>query len=528
MALKATLAILAAVVLCAVAQAPIPSDPTAVGAFATLQGGAASLTCNGYAHFEQTGQTASLDLRVQAISGYNGQTLYTRIYEYMDLASIASDSNKIFGNSNEPSTYDCRTTPTRAGVLSSITVYGTEYSSYFTDLPLSFTGQNSIIGRAFVILNTTDTCDDTQTAPRLSPNVICFGVIGQPPSGLNAVGSSAAVGMSQPINATATVFNIIPKASGDGNDIVYGSFYFFQTNGKVNIYGSLLSTVSLGGVRLLDTSGATLGSTANGFFYPFRNPNAFAGTLGSVTKTGTNGIFEVFEYTERGLSLSTIGSNSIIGLKILIHNLRDDGCTQPDGGVGSGIASGYIGYDIPSPSREPRIDWAPPQTAITCPTPSPGPYPVGSQAKSTKTSFEVSLTSQGLGISGCVATGAKIQNIKAGSWQTVAEVSLPATYTFSCLKAGSGYSLRFVTKYNCAAGNPAGTGAVDSLPSPVQVFRTVPADGGTVTFNVKNCDSWYSCFTYACGSTTSTCESQGTDFSTPIQLYSSALNLPLL
>jgi hypothetical protein len=37
----------------AYAQAPIPSDPTAFGAFVTLQGGPASLTCNGYAHFER-------------------------------------------------------------------------------------------------------------------------------------------------------------------------------------------------------------------------------------------------------------------------------------------------------------------------------------------------------------------------------------------------------------------------------------------------------------------------------------------
>jgi hypothetical protein len=296
----------------------------------------------------------------------------------------------------------------------------------------------------------------------------------------------------------------------------------------MNVYGSIASTVPLGGVRLVDTAERILNSTPGAFFYPLRHPKAFAGTLGSMTKTGVNGIFDVFEYTERGLSISAVGSASIIGYKVLLHSQPDDGCTQPDGNVGSGLATGYIGYDLPSPNREPSSNWAPPNSPVTCPSPAPGLFPVASQAKSTKTSFDVSLAAQGAGIRGCTAVGAKIQNNKGGSWQTVAETNLPATYSFTCLKAGSAYSLRFITKYTCEAGSPAGSGAVDSNPSPVQIFRTVSSDGSTLTFNVRDCLSWYSCFTYACGSTTASCDSTGTDYSTSFyegSYYSQITNL---
>jgi hypothetical protein len=101
-------------------------------------------------------------------------TIISLFKQYMDLNSMASDSNKIFGNSNEPASYDCRTKPTRAGVLSSIVAYSGEYSSYFTDLPLSFTGTDSIIGRAFAILNGTDECVDPQTPNSIRAKVMCF------------------------------------------------------------------------------------------------------------------------------------------------------------------------------------------------------------------------------------------------------------------------------------------------------------------------------------------------------------------
>lgn len=257
-----------------------------------------------------------------------------------------------------------------------------------------------------------------------------------------------------------------------------------------------------------------LGSEVDAFHFPFRNSKSPRGELGSMTANGNNAGFLIFEYTERNLNLSTTGANSIIGNKIALHALPDDGCSQPDGGIGSGLATGYIGYDLAIPGREPATNWVAAQAAISCPVPSPGPAPAATQIKATKTSFDVALASAvAFSTTGCTITGAKIQNYKDGAWATVQEIStLPGSFQFTCLTAGTSYQLRFVGKYLCPAGSPAGNGAIDSAPSQPQTFQTVPNNGGSITFGVKNCYSWYSCFTYACGSTTDSCDSTTTEY----------------
>lgn len=128
---------------------------------------------------------------------------------------MSTADNPIFMNTGGPSSHGCRDSGARAGALGNIGVYSGVYSSYFDSLKFSFTGVDSIIGRAFVVINGTDDCSNELSPNPVREQVACFGVIGYPPNGMNMIGGSASQLQSAPVlNATATVFNIIPVRLG--------------------------------------------------------------------------------------------------------------------------------------------------------------------------------------------------------------------------------------------------------------------------------------------------------------------------
>jgi Cu-Zn family superoxide dismutase len=219
---------------------------------------------------------------------------------------------------------------------------GTINQTKLLDL-ISLSSNFSVIGRAIVVHNQTDDCL-TANGARIAHGVIG---IGNPNLFLN----------NQVLikNDASNQYSGITKAScvlrgTQGNEQISGVVYFEEKIGTTvtaRITGLSKNTVHGIHIHMYGDLSLPDGTASQGHFNPFNNPHALPltpnrhiGDMGNLNFYDENG---VGWYNWKNDNISLSGSASIIGRTVILHQMRDDGCTQPTGNAGSRLAQCVIG-----------------------------------------------------------------------------------------------------------------------------------------------------------------------------------------